>query len=183
MDLSNNNLDIENIENNETNKNELQTNEFVDDVTLKFLMNKNHYHKYLSHSDPKKHAELQEYFSNIRKYKMDIMWITNDLIENPKKQINTEINDIFEAFMKSLIKYFKYKEIENAGSDEEDMLFGYSMNQNNSGVDADTAADADLAPVISPMGSFWGKERIKKSNHTNTNIYNMNYIPRKNSFS
>ena len=181
MDLLNNNIDIENIENNETNKNELQTNEFVDDVTLKFLMNKNHYHKYLSHSDPKKHAELQEYFSNIRKYKMDIMWLTNDLIENPKKQINTEINDIFEAFMKSLIKYFKYKEIENAGSDEEDMLFGCSMNQNNSGVDADTAADADLAPITSPMGSFWGKERIKKSNKSN--IYNMNYIPRKNSFS
>lgn len=165
MDLSNNNLDIENIE----------SNNFVDDVTLKFLMNKNHYHRYLSHSDPKKHAELEEYFSNIRKYKRDIMSLTNDLIENPKKQINTEINDIFEAFMKSLIKYFKYKEIENAGSDEEDMLFGYSMNENN------TDSNVDLAPVTSPMGSFWGKERIKKSNHTN--IYNMNYFPRKNSFS
>lgn len=165
MDLSNNNLDIENIE----------SNNFVDDVTLKFLMNKNHYHRYLSHSDPKKHAELEEYFSNIRKYKMDILRLTNDLIENPKKQINTEINDIFEAFMKSLIKYFKYKEIENAGSDEEDMLFGYSMNENN------TDDNVDLAPVTSPMGSFWGKERIKKSNHTN--IYNMNYFPRKNSFS
>jgi len=165
MDLSNNILDIENIE----------SSNFVDDVTLKFLMNKNHYHRYLSHSDPKKHAELEEYFSNIRKYKRDIMSLTNDLIENPKKQINTEINDIFEAFMKSLIKYFKYKEIENAGSDEEDMLFGYSMNENN------TDSNVDLAPVTSPMGSFWGKERIKKSNHTN--IYNMNYFPRKNSFS
>jgi len=163
MDLSNNNLDIENIE----------TNGFVDDVTLKFLMNKNHYHRYLSHSDPKKHAELEDYYSNIRKYKMNIMRLSNELIDNPKKQINTEINDIFEAFMKSLIKYFKYKEIENTGSDEEDMLFGYSMNENN----AD--ADADLAPVTSPMGSFWGKERIKKSN----NLYNMNYIPRKNGFS
>jgi len=165
MDLSNNNLDIENIE----------SNNFVDDVTLKFLMNKNHYHRYLSHSDPKKHTELEDYYSNIRKYKRDIMSLTNDLIENPKKQINTEINDIFEAFMKSLIKYFKYKEIENTGSDEEDMLFGYSMNENN------TDSNVDLAPVTSPMGSFWGKERIKKSNHTN--IYNMNYIPRKNSFS
>ena len=165
MDLSNNILDIENIE----------SSNFVDDVTLKFLMNKNHYHRYLSHSDPKKHAELEEYFSNIRKYKRDIMSLTNDLIENPKKQINTEINDIFEAFMKSLIKYFKYKEIENTGSDEEDMLFGYSMNENN------TDSNVDLAPVTSPMGSFWGKERIKKSNHTN--IYNMNYFPRKNSFS
>jgi hypothetical protein len=165
MDLSNNNHDIENIE----------SNNFVDDVTLKFLMNKNHYHRYLSHSDPKKHSELEEYFSNIRKYKRDITSLTNDLIENPKKQINTEINDIFEAFMKSLIKYFKYKEIENTGSDEEDMLFGYSMNENN------TDANVDLAPVTSPMGSFWGKEHIKKSNHTN--IYNMNYIPRKNSFS
>jgi len=170
MDLSNNNLDIENIE---TNKNESQTNVFVDDVTLKYLMNKNHYHRYLSHSDPKKHAELEDYYSNIRKYKMNIMRLSNELIDNPKKQINTEINDIFEAFMKSLIKYFKYKEIENTGSDEEDMLFGYSMNENN----AD--ADADLAPVTSPMGSFWGKERIKKSN----NLYNMNYIPRKNGFS
>lgn len=165
MDLSNNILDIENIE----------SNNFVDDVTLKFLMNKNHYHRYLSHSDPKKHAELEDYYSNIRKYKRDIMSLTNDLIENPKKQINTEINDIFEAFMKSLIKYFKYKEIENAGSDEEDMLFGYSMNENN------TDSNVDLAPVTSPMGSFWGKERITKSNHTN--IYNMNYFPRKNSFS
>jgi hypothetical protein len=173
MDLSNNNLDIENIE---SNKKELKTNDFVDDVTLKFLMNKNHYHRYLSHSDPKKHAELEEYFSNIIKYKMDIMWITNDLIDNPKKQINTEINDIFEAFMKSLIKYFKYKEIENTGSDEEDMLFGYSMNNNNNNY-----VDDDLAPVTSPMGSFWGKERIKKTNKSN--IYNMNYIPRKNSFS
>jgi len=165
MDLSNNNCDIENI----------VTNGFVDDVTLKYLMNKNHYHRYLSHSDPKKHAELEEYFSNIRKYKMNIMRLTNELIENPKKQINTEINDIFEAFMKSLIKYFKYKEIENAGSDEEDMLFGHSMNDNSN------STDDDLAPITSPMGSFWGKERIKKSNHTN--IYNMNYIPRKNSFS
>lgn len=165
MDLSNNNIDIENIE--------TKKNEFVDDVTLKFLMNKNHYHRYLSHSDPKKHADLEEYFSNIRKYKMDIMRVSNELIENPKKQINTEINDIFEAFMKSLIKYFKYKEIENTGSDEEDMLFGYSMNENST--------YDDLAPVTSPMGSFWSKERIKKSNHTN--VYNMNYIPRKNSFS
>jgi hypothetical protein len=44
----------------ETETNDTPKNEYIDKLTLELLINKTHYHKYLSKSDPKKYDENYE---------------------------------------------------------------------------------------------------------------------------
>lgn len=109
------------------------TNEFIDKMTLELLMNKNHYNRYTSQTNPKRFAEIEEYRENVRAYREPILEMTKDLLANPQKQINTDVNETFEHYTKSLIRYFKIKELENRShfgrsngygcEDDDDVLF------------------------------------------------------------
>ena len=132
------------------------TNEFVDNLTLELLINKNHYQKYLSKKDPEKYKEYQEYHSKLTLYYDEILQITMDLMENPKNQISRDIGEIFEKYAKMCIRYLEMKEIENKNEldiytshkEYEDCLFG-KMN----------------TTLPEPSKSFWGVPIIKKNNH------------------
>jgi hypothetical protein len=139
-------------------------NEFVDKVTLELLMNKNHYSRYLSQTDPKKHQEHLNHLEKIRKYRYKIMNVTTDFFNNPEHQITTEVNDAFDHYVRTLIRHYECKEMENheESNHDEDTLFG-NMEE----------------PLIGDnptMKSYWGKNKVvKKGNQIG---FPMNYIPR-----
>jgi hypothetical protein len=130
------------------------TNDHIDKLTLELLLNKNHYSKYLSKTDPEKYEKHKEYKAKLRRYSVDIIDITSRLIENPKEGISADIEEGFDIYMKSLIRYFEMKELENtnehgqnAEEADEDMLFG--------------AIDEE-PKELSASKSFWGKDRVLK---------------------
>lgn len=143
----------ENIEE-KTNNTEL-TNHFIDNLTLELLINKNHYKKYLSQKDPEKYKEYQEYYSKLKLYQDDIVQITMNLIENPKKQYSRDISELFEQYSKMCIRYLEMKEIENQKHDgfekitEEDEVLFESMEDTN---------------LPEPSKSLWGEPIVKKNN-------------------
>uniref|UniRef100_A0A6C0JGM8 Uncharacterized protein n=1 Tax=viral metagenome TaxID=1070528 RepID=A0A6C0JGM8_9ZZZZ len=148
------------------NVDEKPSNDFVDKVTLELLMNKNHYNRYLSQSDPRKHQEHLAHLAKINKYSNMILKTTSEFIENPDKQVTTEINEAFDFYVRTLIKHFElnttegFYNVENSNNDE-DVLFG-NMNEESENV--------------IPIGqSFWGKHKVKKNP---TSSFPMNYIPR-----
>jgi len=140
------------------------TNDFVDKVTLELLMNKNHYNRYLSQTDPKKHQEHLNHLEKIRKYRSKIMNTTTDFLNNPEHQITTEVNDVFDHYVRTLIHHYECKEMENheESNHDEDMLFG--------------SMEEPLIDDNPTMKSYWGKNKVvKKGNQMG---FPMNYIPR-----
>lgn len=98
--------------------------ESIDKMTLELFMNKKHYNKMLSKADPRKYADRQEHLENIKKYKWDIQRVINDLFENPDKQIGSDVDESFETFLKSTIRYLQYSDLNaplrNYGADKDD---------------------------------------------------------------
>ena len=125
-------------------------NEYIDKLTMELLLNKSHYAKYLAKTDPKKHDEYKLFKSNLRKYAVDIIDITSAMIENPKNALSADIEETFDAYVKSLLRHFELKEIENPHDEtthntkDEDMLFG-EMNEEPT-----------------PSQSFWSGEQVVK---------------------
>jgi len=149
-------------------------NSSIDKLTLELLMNKSKFQKYVEKTDPRKYAEIQDHRSNIIKHRNSILSMAQDLLNDPDMQINTEINDSFDAFVKSAIRHIQYKEMQYKNlpsskspftnqddADEDDVLFGNMDNE-------------DI-----PSSSFWGKDRVVKSKFNNILNYGMNNFPRK----
>jgi hypothetical protein len=124
----------------------------IDKLTLELFMNKKNYKKYLEKTDPKKYSDMQLHYNELEKYRGTILTITDDLLENPNLQITTEINEIFDAYTKIIIRYLKHKEIENNLETEkdEDVMFG--------------SIDEDIQSEATHMTSYWsGEQVVKKS--------------------
>ena len=157
----------------ETATNDTPKNEYIDKLTLELLINKTHYHKYLSKSDPKKYDEYKEYKAKLRKYGVDIMDITSQLIEDPKKMYSNDIEESFHSYVKSIIKYFEIKEIQEANTqseynNEDEVIFTKFDNENNQ---SDEKSDQ--------MKSYWGKEKVVKKPSGYVH-YDMNMFRKKN---
>lgn len=128
---------------------ENNTNNELDKLTLELFMNKRNYKKYLEKTDPKKYSDMQLHHSDIQKYRGTILTMTDDLLENPNLQITTEINEIFDAYTKIIIRYLKHKEMEdNLETCEEDVMFG--------------TIDEDIQTQSNKIKSFWSGEQIVK---------------------
>jgi len=120
------------------------TNKMIDKLTLEIMANKSKYKKYLLKTDPDKYEKIQEYSMKLRKYETDILRIVNDYICSPNKQITTDLDEAFEHFAKSCMKYLEMKEFEKYGDYQEntnDVIFPYS-----SGIDKQSFSS-----------SYWGK--------------------------
>lgn len=141
----------------DTDDTESVNNTYVNDLTLNFLMNKSHHKKYISKTNPEEHKREQKYQSSLRKYKGKIMNITEELIKNPDTQVTTDVNEIFIGYTKTLIRYFKMKEIENKefyNDSDEDMLFGNMNESEDENVEKEDSSE---------MMSFWGTKILKKN--------------------
>jgi hypothetical protein len=152
-------------------------NEYIDKLTLELLINKTHYNKYLSKSDPKKYDEYKEYKSKLRKYAVDIIDITSQLIEDPKKMYSNDIEESFNSYVKSIVKYFEIKEIQEANTQSEynnddEVIFTKFDNNNNES--DNTYENSDH------MKSYWGKEKVVKKPSSYVH-YDMNLFRKKNS--
>ena len=121
---------------------------YIDKITLECLMNKNHYNRYISKTNPEKFNAVREHYNNMLKYRERIIDLTNELIQNPEKQIKTEVNESFDQYTKTLIRYFEMNDFENKINDDyekdDDMLF------------------SNMHSPESNINSFWGKDRIVK---------------------
>ena len=181
--LDNNNSDNSNLDNNNSDNSNLN-NPDINKLTLELLINKNHYNKYLSKNNPIKYKEQQDYFDKIHKYRNKILDLTNDLIHDPKIQINNELNEVFHNYMRTCIRHFEMKEIEKKtekkyngddNDDEDDILFNSVRNneivyladidEENECTDNDKCTDN-----FDQNKSFWGKERVIKSKISNYDI-------------
>lgn len=135
-------------------------NKSIDKLTMELMMNKAHYKKYLAKTNPEKFIETQEHINKIVKYKHRISNLMNELLEDSCKsnisaKYTNDINDSFDQFMRTCMKYFELKELEqNSGgggkNDEEDdeILFGEMSDE----------------PVVNQTTSIWGKA-IKKTHN------------------
>jgi hypothetical protein len=134
----------------------------IDKLTLELLINKNQYNKYLSKTDPHKYQEHQEHLTKIRKYKGRIMAMTSDLLDDPNCQINNEINEQMDVFVRCCIRYLEIQDRWhgespfNQSSADEDVLF-----PDNNMVETPVMHSRDNCTEHfdygSPMKSFWGK--------------------------
>jgi len=152
--------------NNEDNDGLPIKNEYIDKLTLELLLNKNHYNKYLSTTDPKKYDEYKAFKSKLRKYSIDIIDITSQLIENPKKQYSCDIEETFTAYVNSIFKHYEIKALEKSNQFEEDddILFGNIEEQQ------DTPEPLEDETITK---SFWGKERVVKKKPTNLDNFDI----------
>jgi hypothetical protein len=102
----------------------------IDKLTMELLLNKTHYAKYLSKTDPQKHSEYQEFLGKLSTYHEDILTMTETLLCNPKKMYTNEVGQAFDNYVQTLIKYLEIeemnKESEN-GNDDPDTLFAPTL--------------------------------------------------------
>jgi len=151
------------MENENIDESKTVTNDFIDKVTLELLMNKNHYNRYVSQNDPKKHKEYMDHLSKVKKYSNMIINTTTEFLENPNNQVTTEVNDAFDVYVRTLIRHFECKNLENMDEKDQDMLFGFIR-------------EPVEEEEQQPSKSFWGKHRVQKK--SSTFGFPMNYIPR-----
>jgi hypothetical protein len=123
----------------------------VDKITLELLMNKQQYNKYLAIKDPSKYDEVQQYLNKIKKYKDIIMEITEEYVVNNNKQNTNELDEAFQQYSKSCIRFIEMKNLETdngSGSGRDDDVLFESMNKKD---------DDDEDVLFKPVHSFWGK--------------------------
>lgn len=122
----------------------------IDKLTLELMSNKNQYNKYLSKTNPLKYKENIEHIEKVHKYSKKIASLTNDLLENPSKEITNDVNDAFNDYIRICIRYFEMRELENVNtyehendSDSDDVMFG--------------KMDEDITYEETSTTSYWGK--------------------------
>ena len=127
----------------------------IDKMTMELFMNRKNYKKYLEKTDPTKFSDLQNHHADIEKYRGSIVAITDDLLENPNLQITNEVNEIFDAYTKIIIRYLKHKEMEKS----------LDNNFENNNMDEDVMFGTINEPTESShMNSYWsGEQVVKKS--------------------
>jgi len=92
----------------------------IDKLTLELLLNKTHYQKYLSKTDPQKHAEYCEFLDKLARFREDILQMTTDLLDNPKKMYTNEVGDAFNSYAKALVKYLEIEQANKSDDDDDD---------------------------------------------------------------
>jgi hypothetical protein len=137
----------------------------LNQLTLAMFSNKGMYKRHLEKSDPELHAKRCEYLDKIAKYRKKMRTLTMEFLEDPEKDFNTEVNEMFEGFAKTLIRYLEMKEIdqdtggcyENNDEDDENMLFATSkMNHDNDDIES---ANTTKSKYYSKnrLANFFGK--------------------------
>ena len=132
----------------------------IDQLTMSLLMNKQTYNKYISKQDPEKARILQDRNNEILKYKEKILQVTNNKLNDLSLQITNDIDNSFDAYIKTVIHHFQQKEIENANQynddKEEDMMF--------------EKIDNEELPS-QPSSSYWGKQKVMKQNYLSNDFF------------
>ena len=139
----------------------------IDALTLKLLTSKKRYNTYLATANPDKSAEIQEYYSKIRRNKSRMKEMIGKYLDNPETETNNEIDDMFENCFKTLLKHFELQDYEDKcakhdydatdSSEEDEQMFAQAEVD-----DADDEADEEKEKK-KPNTSFWGNNIHKRS--------------------
>jgi hypothetical protein len=81
-------------------------------LTLAMFSNKGMYKKHLERTDPDAHEKKCAYLSKIRKYRKRMLDLTSEFLQDPEKDFNTEVNEMFEKFSNTLVRYIQMKEMD-----------------------------------------------------------------------
>jgi len=125
----------------------------VDKITLECFMNRSQYKKYISKTDPTKYVENEEHIQKILRYKDRILDLTSDLLNDPDYQVSLDVNESFDGYVRTLIRYFEIKDMEK---DDDDMLF------DKIDVNLEEKCELRKEDTMLARKSFWGKEIFKK---------------------
>lgn len=151
-----------------------QVTDPIDQITLDFLMNRHQYKKYVAKNDPAKHIENEEHLQKIWKYRNRISEFTDELLENPEAMITLDVNQAFERYVRTLIRYFEMKELEKR---DDDVLFedmeGDDDSYRTSMAEKEKVKTQQKLALLEKADqeqqgsgltkSYWGKETVKKT--------------------
>ena len=124
----------------------------IDKMSMELFMNNHHYSKYLSKTDPQKYEEFTHYRKTLTKYHDRIMGITQQLLDNPNKQINRYIEETFHYFAKSCIKYLENQELSTKD------LYSDENGEDETLFDEQYMVDSGTTARENFPKSFWGKQ-------------------------
>lgn len=127
----------------------------IDKVNLEYLMNRSQYKKYVSKTNPTKHAENELFLMKINKYKNRISNLTENLLMNPEEPITLDVNNGFNEYVNILIKHFEMKDMEN---EDNDTMFEKVDDYSNYSIE-----NEDVLEDSNKIKSVWGKNRLVKS--------------------
>jgi hypothetical protein len=122
----------------------------LEKLSMSLFMNKRTYDKYIN-----KHNENEENIKKneeIEKYREKIIELTNAKLNDIDYQITTEIDDIFNSYIKVLIRHLDQKEIEETNK--------YNVEENKE-VQAKSPMGTDS--YFSGGNSYWGNKIRKVS--------------------
>lgn len=157
------------------------SNKKIDDITLQLLTSRNNYKKCLQKTNPQE-FRLQEWnIKNISKYKDKILKLTSNRLEDNNIMISNDMDEAFNHYIDTCIKYFSMKELEskNEYNDDDETIF--SNWKNNSSEDYMNSSEYcenqeqeyenenDEQEQYTPSNvttgliySYWGKKIVKK---------------------
>ena len=155
----------------------------IDRMTLELLVPKSHYRKYLEKTDPAEYEKKREKYERFLKYRNRIGALTKELLNdysvsgNSMHLGNTEIQELFAAFLDKCISFFEIREwsSENIESEdaeaEDDVLFGNMYKPFDEDITKklvhakniqNKTYSAPFANHYQPGNSFWGKNINKR---------------------
>ena len=145
----------------------------IDALTLKLLTSKKRYNTYLATANPDKSAEIQEYYSKIRRNKSRMKEMIGKYLDNPETETNNEIDDMFENCFKTLLKHFEMQDYEDKcakhgydatdSSEEDEQMFAEAntCEEEEQAHDEEEQEHEQKKPTSNI--SFWGKNINKRS--------------------
>jgi hypothetical protein len=171
----------------------------IDKMTLELLVNKRQYRKYLERHNTVEYEQKQDNYIRFCKYKKEIGVLLRDLLNdysvsgNSMHLGNTEIQEIFEAFVQKSTYFFETKEHETPSPRGQGDDFYNDVNNDNdtlfgSITDTDTTRSNEFATSTSVIrnrqnrftiedesytanasrfrlgNSFWGENIVKRNN-------------------
>jgi hypothetical protein len=150
----------------------------IDKMTLELLVNKRQYRKYLEKHNTAEYEEKENNFARFDKYKRQIGTLMQDLLNdysvsgNSAHLGNTEIQDIFEAFIQKTTYFFESKEHETHSfgyhEDDPDTLFETLIDPEDDVTDEPPSISSSglfpgsFANQFRQGNSFWGKNVVKR---------------------
>ena len=118
----------------------------LEKLSMSLFMNKKTYNKYINKNDEETIKRNEE----MEKYREEIIDLTNKKLRDMDYQITTEIDDIFNSYIKALIRHFELKDVEETNK--------YNIEENKE-VQAKSPMGTDS--YFSGGNSYWGN-RIRK---------------------
>ena len=141
------------------------TNAQIDRLTLSLLMNKESYSKYISKENPEKANEIKQKNDELQQYKDAIIELTMDKLKDPHLQISQDIDDLFDSYTHSIIRYLKHKEIERSNQyNTEDMMFG----------EMDIPDENPPSKTSVPPRTHWDHHNISRQSYFTKNRFSKN---------